>query len=59
VGADPDPNNLFVPLGCKSAMVQAYAGRPNLSDALEVQGWVSRILQQHLVAAIGQLLNLL
>jgi hypothetical protein len=56
--ANPDPNNLFVTLGCESAMVQAHAGGPNLSDPLEVQGRVARVLQKHLVAAIGQLLNL-
>jgi len=56
---NPDPNNLFVALGCESAMVQAHAGGPNFSDPLEVQGRVARVLQKHLGAAIGQLLNLL
>ena len=54
VGSDPDPDNFLIPLGCESAMVQANSGRPNPSDPLQVQAWVSRILQQHLVAAISQ-----
>jgi hypothetical protein len=36
MGPNPDPNNLFVALGCESAMVQAHAGGPNPSDPLEV-----------------------
>ena len=53
VASDPNPNHVAVQFRGDRTVVEAYSGRPQFSYPFELQGWVSRILQQQLMATIG------
>lgn len=52
---DPKPEQPLLSWRCQGAVIAADAGRPELVDSFEMQGWVPRVSLEEFEVLVGQI----